>query len=97
MTAAAQAPRFTITYTDGTIETVVRRPIHLVKVERMYPEGAGQNELLMCWLWAASTGGSGKVADFEAWLDTVEEWAPAAQVATEDDAAPLSDTSGSPV
>lgn len=86
----AGAPRFAITFVDGTTEIVARRPVHLMRAERLVGKDPGPNEHLLATLWACATGGRGPRAEFEKWADTVEDWELVKDdAAAEADAAPL--------
>lgn len=68
------ATRYTIRYTDGTEVQVDRRPVHLMRAERLTTESTGANEGVLLMLWATATGGTGNMADFESWAETVDDW-----------------------
>lgn len=68
------ATSFRVTFVDGTESVVERRPIHMLRAERLTTPAMGAQEQVLLMLWAAATGGKGKVADFEAWLETVDDW-----------------------
>jgi hypothetical protein len=70
----AGAPRFAITFVDGTTEIVARRPVHLMRAERLVGKDPGANEHLLATLWACATGGKAPRAEFEKWAETVEDW-----------------------
>ena len=68
------ATRYSITYVDGTEAVVNRRPVHLMRAERLITDATGMQEQVLLTLWAAATGGTGTPAEFEAWADTVDDW-----------------------
>ena len=62
---------------DGTVLTGDRRPVHLLRAERLVAtmdHTPGMQEQAFLIVWAACTGGTGTFADFEAWTDEVAEW-----------------------
>lgn len=71
----ANVAEFTLTFVDGEVRTVKRRPVHLMRAERLLPKDAGGNEILLATFWAAATGGKGSRTQFEEWVETVEDWA----------------------
>lgn len=68
------AVAFRVTFVDGTESVVERRPIHMLRAERLTTPNMGAQEQVLLMLWAAATGGKGKVSDFEAWLENVDDW-----------------------
>lgn len=71
------ATRFEVTYTDGKIETVDRRAVHFLRVERLVvatDRKIGMQEEALMYVWAAATGGTGSVDDFDAWVESVDDW-----------------------
>lgn len=68
------AVSFRVAFVDGTESVVERRPIHMLRAERLAKPDMGPQEQVLLMLWAAATGGKGKLADFEAWLETVDDW-----------------------
>lgn len=62
---------------DGTVIQGDRRPVHLLRVERLLlsqERKAGMQEEALMIVWAACTGGSGTVEDFDAWSEQVADW-----------------------
>lgn len=91
------APRFAISYVDGSSEIVARRPVHNMRAEKLCPKDAGANEVLLATLWAAATGGRGPRAEFEKWAETVDDWDRVDDEAAEGEDAPLDpELAGSP-
>ena len=74
-----------LSFVDGTEATVTRRPVHWMRAERVARADAGAYETVLATAWAASTGGTGDAAAFEAWAETVDSFE---YVTTEDDAGP---------
>ena len=67
-------PSYRVTFVDGTESVVERRPVHLLRAERMTTPEMGAMEQVLLMIWAACTGGKGKMPDFEEWMETVEDW-----------------------
>lgn len=68
------AVAFKVAFVDGTEAVVERRPIHMLRAERLTKPDMGAQEQVLLMLWAAATDGKGKLSDFEAWLETVDDW-----------------------
>lgn len=68
------AERFTIRFVDGSTADVDRRPVHLMRAERVVDANPGVYESLLAMLWAASTGGTGSREEFESWAESVDDW-----------------------
>lgn len=62
---------------DGSTVSGDRRPVHLLRVERLVLEHGrkiGMHEEALMYVWAAVTGGTGTIEDFESWTDQVADW-----------------------
>lgn len=86
------ADTYRVTFVDGTEAVHERRPIHLLRAERLSKPEMGMQEQVLLMVWAAATGGKGKLADFEAWLENVDDW----ERVKSDDASPPQGSSTSP-
>lgn len=65
---------FKIFFTNGSEVEVRRRPVHEVRAEQITKKDDGITFQVLAGLWAADTGGKTGRADFEAWLETVDDW-----------------------
>ncbi len=70
------AKSYKVTFVDGEEAVVERRPVHQLRAERLTTPTMGMQEQVLLMLWAAATGGKGKLSDFEDWVETVEDWDP---------------------
>lgn len=68
------ATSFRVTFVDGTESVVERRPVHLLRAERLTKPDMGPMEQVLLQIWAAATGGKGKASDFESWVENVDDW-----------------------
>lgn len=83
--------KFDITFDDGTVRQVNRRPVHLMRTEQSVPK-AGANEQVLVSIWFADQKAPAldKVA-FNAWAESLDDWA---LVGEGDDADPPARTPG---
>ncbi len=68
------ATSYKVAFVDGSEAVVERRPVHTLRAERLTTPTMGMQEQVLLMLWAAATGGKGKLSDFETWVETVEDW-----------------------
>jgi len=66
--------RFKLTFSDGSIREVTRRPIHAVRAEAILGPNPGTMSYVYATLWAADTGGKGNRDAFEAWLNDLDDF-----------------------
>lgn len=65
---------FKVVFVDGRAVELRRRPVHEVRAEQITKKEDGITFQLLAGVWAAETGGKTGRADFEAWLETVDDW-----------------------
>lgn len=62
---------------DGSTVRGDRRPVHLLRAERLAlaaDRQIGSQEELLLIIWSTITGGTGTIAEFDAWADQVADW-----------------------
>lgn len=75
--------KFDLTFEDGTERTITRKPVHLMRTEQVGGK-PGVNEQVLVSLWFADTKRPAlDRKDFDAWAESLEDWA----IQTEDDTA----------
>lgn len=71
------AVTYEVEMVDGTVSKADRRPVHLLRAERLAVQQdrtIGQQEEVLLIIWAVHTGGTGTLDDFDAWCETVADW-----------------------
>lgn len=75
-----KATQHRLLFDDGTERVVTQKQVHLWRAEVMAgrahtgPGDIPPNLLILALMWAADTGGTGSVEDFESWSETLVTW-----------------------
>lgn len=71
------AVRYRVRMVDGTTTEHDRRPVHLMRLDRLVmslDRKLGMHEEALMYVWAAATGGGGSMDEFDAWAEQVDDW-----------------------
>lgn len=67
--------RFKLTFADGEVREVERRPIHHLRAEAVSGGlSGGSYTNVYASMWAADTGGKGDRKAFEKWVESLDDW-----------------------